>query len=695
MGHINHDDLKKMVKEGLVKGVNLDLDSTADFCKTCVEAKSVRKPFPKRSTTEAKAYGEKVMADVWGPAEVESLGHKKYYLLFQDQHSHEEYVYFMAKKSETIENYKRYEAWVKVQRNVPFIKTFGSDRGGEFNSKEFTDHLEQQGTVRHLTVHDSPQSNGRVERANRTHLQNARAMLIQAKLPSFLWAEAIRHSIWLRNRTYTSSLPESKTPYETATGIKPDLTGLLEWGSKVWVKRLNAGKLQPQALEARFVGMDDESKGYRIYWPTHRKVSIERDVYPDKTEALAPETVQIEGENVPQPKAVNPNNLKSLPTTSVVSKPAENTQSDAQNSPEIPTQPKILFPHEQDISNDDQTTTPRRGIRARKPAGYYNEKRLEKAGETHMTTIDENLDSGGAELALFADKQDWFHELVEEALTANPEDTPSIHEALNGPEKDKWLEAMGEELKQITKVETFTVVETPLNTNVIDRKWVLRRKRDGEGKVICWKARYVVRGFQQRFGTDFTETFAPTVRPATLRILLSIAAQKNATIVQADAKNAYLHGQNDTNEVFYMTIPAEYLRFYQLPPNLLHLPTEQLSCRVWRPLYGSRQGAYRFYQFLLETLSKLGFTVSTADEAVFYNFSSDGSYVILAAATDDFTIIADADTTANTFLDGLEKHVELVRLGQITWLLGTTVTRNLTNYTIALGQEAYIDQICT
>ena len=41
MGHINHDDLKKMVKEGLVKGVNLDLDSTADFCKTCIEAKSV------------------------------------------------------------------------------------------------------------------------------------------------------------------------------------------------------------------------------------------------------------------------------------------------------------------------------------------------------------------------------------------------------------------------------------------------------------------------------------------------------------------------------------------------------------------------------------------------------------------------------------------------------------------------------
>ena len=176
---------------------------------------------------------------------------------------------------------------------------------------------------------------------------------------------------------------------------------------------------------------------------------------------------------------------------------------------------------------------------------------------------------------------------------------------------------MHEELKQITKVETFTIVKTPPNTNVIDGKWVLRRKQDGEGKVICWKARYVVRGFQQKFRTDFTETFVPTVRPATLIILLSIAAQQNATIIQANTKNAYLHGQNDTNEVFYMTIPDQYLRFYDLPSNLSHLPLEKLSCRVWRPLYGGRQDAYRFYQFLLETLSKLGFTVSTADKAVF------------------------------------------------------------------------------
>jgi hypothetical protein len=142
-------------------------------------------------------YGEKVTADLWGPAKVESLGKKKYLLLFQDKYLHEEQPYFLAAKSETFNRYQCYEAWAKTQREVPAIKILGSDRGGEFTLKEFNEHLERQGTVRHLTVHDSPASNGASERANRTHISGARAMLIQAKLPKFLWAEAVSHSVWL------------------------------------------------------------------------------------------------------------------------------------------------------------------------------------------------------------------------------------------------------------------------------------------------------------------------------------------------------------------------------------------------------------------------------------------------------------------------------------------------------------------
>ena len=83
-------------------------------------------------------------------------------MLFQDLHSHEELVYFLRQKLEAFADYKKYEVWIKVQRGC-WIHIFSCDRGGEFMSKEFTEHLENAGTVRHLTVHDSPSSNGAVE----------------------------------------------------------------------------------------------------------------------------------------------------------------------------------------------------------------------------------------------------------------------------------------------------------------------------------------------------------------------------------------------------------------------------------------------------------------------------------------------------------------------------------------------------
>jgi hypothetical protein len=92
----------------------------------------------------------------------------------------------------------------------------------------------------------------------------------------------------------TCGLSELKTPHEVAIGKKPDLSQLIEWGATVWVKQLDAGKLDPQADKARFVGYDDESKGFHVYWPKKRKVGIERDVYVDRNQALQPDEVFIE-----------------------------------------------------------------------------------------------------------------------------------------------------------------------------------------------------------------------------------------------------------------------------------------------------------------------------------------------------------------------------------------------------------------
>jgi len=114
MGHINHDDLRRMVQMGAVTGIDLDFESKPEFCAACVEGKSTRRPFPKKSeSSDAKAYGDKVVTDIWGPAEEMSLGRHKYAVPFMDVATHEERPYFAANKSEHFARYKEYEAWVK------------------------------------------------------------------------------------------------------------------------------------------------------------------------------------------------------------------------------------------------------------------------------------------------------------------------------------------------------------------------------------------------------------------------------------------------------------------------------------------------------------------------------------------------------------------------------------------------------
>ena len=116
MGHVNHEDLRQMVETETVTGINLDMMLKLEFCEACIKAKATCKPFHRESNTDYKSYSNKVVSDVWGPAAVQSIGGKRYYTLFQDLHSHKELVYFLKQKSETFAHYKKYEAWVKVQR---------------------------------------------------------------------------------------------------------------------------------------------------------------------------------------------------------------------------------------------------------------------------------------------------------------------------------------------------------------------------------------------------------------------------------------------------------------------------------------------------------------------------------------------------------------------------------------------------
>jgi hypothetical protein len=102
----------------------------------------------------------------------------------------------------------------------------------------------------------------------------------------------------------------------------------------------------------------------------------------------------------------------------------------------------------------------------------------------------------------------------------------------------------------------------------VSGKWIFRHKYNADGSLARHKARWVVRGFSQQPGIDFDETFSPVVKPATIRIILSLSLSKSWPIHQLDVKSAFLHGHLD--EVVYSQQPSGFIN-PQTPTHLCRL----------------------------------------------------------------------------------------------------------------------------
>lgn len=279
MGHIAPASIRKLVKGGLVIGLALDPNSREEHCEACIFARATRKPVPKvRVSPQAKQFGDEIHTDIGGPTRVATRSGRRFYITFTDDATRYTFAYLLPYKSDALTVYKRFEAWALTQGHCTAIKVLHSDRGGEYLSDEFSEHLTNAGTVRRLTVHDTPQLNGIAEHLNQTLWEKVRALLHMAQLPQNMWGEALWHANWLKNRSSTRALG-GIMPWQALYGSPPNLSNLKRFGEAVWVHDASGSKLDARAREGCWLGFDTESRGHRIYWPTTKAVSVERNVY--------------------------------------------------------------------------------------------------------------------------------------------------------------------------------------------------------------------------------------------------------------------------------------------------------------------------------------------------------------------------------------------------------------------------------
>jgi hypothetical protein len=122
-------------------------------------------------------------------------------------------------------------------------------------------------------------------------------MLLGRDQPKYLWAEAVHYATWLKNRLSSCATPET-TPYALVNKTKPSLAMAHEFGIMVYVHTTTGGKLKVRANTAVYVGVDEESKGYHIWWANKRRVSIEQNIaFPPMANAMVPtDDIPDEGE---------------------------------------------------------------------------------------------------------------------------------------------------------------------------------------------------------------------------------------------------------------------------------------------------------------------------------------------------------------------------------------------------------------
>ncbi|GJT13121.1 retrovirus-related pol polyprotein from transposon TNT 1-94 [Tanacetum coccineum] len=99
-----------------------------------------------------------------------------------------------------------------------------------------------------------------------------------------------------------------------------------------------------------------------------------------------------------------------------------------------------------------------------------------------------------------------------------------------------WIESMQEELHQFDRLDVWELVDRPLCKNVINLKWLWKNKRDEENIVIRNKSRLVAKGYAQKEGIDFEESFAPVARLEAVQLFITYAAHKSFTVYQMDVK---------------------------------------------------------------------------------------------------------------------------------------------------------------
>ncbi|CAA9995003.1 unnamed protein product [Nesidiocoris tenuis] len=515
-----------------------------------------------------------------------------------------------------------------------------SDNGGEFDNANVRLILQQNGIRQRLTMPYTPEQNGCCERDHRTVVEAARSLMhAQGDIPQGLWAEMINTAAYILNRTGPSGIVD-KSPFELWYGKKPSIKNLRIIGSICYahVPKQLRKKLSKKAIKGILIGYD-YNDGYRIWSSSEHRLIRSRDVIFDE-EPLK----QIEG----PPSKLDTDNedddegypMKKIHPLDIAD------QQEIRNEVDEDVQPQIEQEIEQDSADQPDDDAAR---------DNQDFQRVLRDRATLKKPIR-------------------FEDFVMSAVTdiEDLKEPETFKQAMNSQKKEKWIKAMQSEMDSLRENGTWTLEELPPGRKPIPCKWVYKLKMNPDGSIDRFKARLVVKGFTQRKGIDYDQTFSPVAKAGTLRALLSVAAEKNMLLMQFDVSTAFLYGY--LNEEIYMKQPEGYD------------DKSGRVCRLRKSLYGLKQAPRCWNQRFANYLQKMGFKPSEADPCLFLKHPN----LMVALYVDDGIVASTSEEDQLNFLEELKKEFKIVAK-PATYYLGFEI--NKSPYQISVTQKAYLRKV--
>ncbi|PWA63219.1 retrotransposon protein [Artemisia annua] len=302
LGHANMQQIQSLVSKELVRNLP-SLKYNQHLCDACKIEKQAHASHKAKNIVSTTRCLELLHMDLFGPSAVRSYGGNRYTLVIVDDYSRYTWTRFLSDKTEA---FKKFETFSKMIQNKLgcTIVSIRTDHGREFDNEiQFRKYCDLNGISHNFSAPQTPQSNGVVERKNRTLQEMSRTMLNEQSIPQKFWCHAVDTSTYILNRVSIRRIL-GKTPYELLRGRKPNI-GFKVFGSKCFILNTKdyLTKFDPKSYEGIFLGYSQNSKAYIVLNKDTMRVEESLNVTFDETPP-PPRTLPLEDDDVIEEDAI-------------------------------------------------------------------------------------------------------------------------------------------------------------------------------------------------------------------------------------------------------------------------------------------------------------------------------------------------------------------------------------------------------